>query len=90
MTLDSMLTIKKRALEWNVGPDGGVGDCLAVISQVVDQIDALADAGMLTFMHDVTSCALSEATLLIYKVSERSSSPRPIRLACPRKRLIYV
>ncbi|WWC99991.1 hypothetical protein V866_006900 [Kwoniella sp. B9012] len=73
LILDATLTIKRRALECNVGIDGGINDCLVAISELVDQVEVLSNAGMLIYLHDVTACTLSEATMLMYK--SRAPSP---------------
>lgn len=76
LVLDSSLAIKRRRMEWNIELEGGaVKECLSVISQIVDQVDSLANTGVLNFMHDVTAATLSEVTMLLYKVGILASTP---------------
>ncbi|WWC58896.1 uncharacterized protein I303_101441 [Kwoniella dejecticola CBS 10117] len=67
LILDAGLTIKRRALQCNIGPDGGISDCLSAITQLVDQVEVIGNAGMLIYLHDITACTLSEVTTLMYK-----------------------
>lgn len=75
--LSSFLAIKQKALEHGSDLQNSINDFFALVPQIVDQIEAIATAGILVFMHDITSATLSQVTLQIYKV--RKTSGRSVR-----------
>jgi hypothetical protein len=68
--LSSSLAIKQKALEHGADLLDSIKDFFALVPQIVDQMEAIATAGILVFMHDITSATLSQVTLQIYKVSK--------------------
>ena len=69
IVLDAITIIKRKGLELHTGSDGGVADYLSAVAQLVDQIEIVANEGILVYMHDITGSALSQAALLIFRVS---------------------
>jgi hypothetical protein len=67
--LSTTLAIKFKFLDLNINVTNTTTEFMSIIPTVVDQMEAIASAGILVFMHDVTSVALSHITLEVYKVS---------------------
>jgi len=67
--LSTTLAIKFKFLELDINISTTTSEFMSIIPTVVDQMEAIANAGILIFMHDVTSVALSHITLEVYKVS---------------------
>lgn len=67
--LSTTLAIKFKFLELDINIPTTTSEFMSIIPTVVDQMEAIANAGILIFMHDVTSVALSHITLEVYKVS---------------------
>ena len=70
--LSSSLAIKQRAIDIEVNRDD-VTDFIGIVPLIVDQVEAIAKAGIIRFLHDITAATLSEITLYMYKVSGRVS-----------------
>jgi hypothetical protein len=64
----SSLAIKQRALEVDPTDPSAITAFISTIPQIVDLTEAMANAGILVFLHDISSATLSQITLQLYKV----------------------
>lgn len=66
--LSTTLSLKLKSLTLEIDVQHATSEFISIIPAIVDQMEAIATAGILVFMHDVTSVALSQITLEVYKV----------------------
>lgn len=67
--LSSSLAIKQRAIDIEANLEDSLSDLIGIVPSIVDQVEAIANAGIIMFLHDITAATLSEITLYIFKVS---------------------
>jgi hypothetical protein len=86
--LSATLSLKLKSLTLDIDVQHATSEFISIIPAIVDQMEAIATAGILVFMHDVTSVALSQITLEVYKVclgfqlrvdARSSGDCRPVR-----------
>lgn len=76
LNINRMFRLKQLAVQHSLGPDGGIGDVITTLVQVVEHVEVASQNQRLMYAQDILACWLSEVAVFTMHVSRPYVSKR--------------